>query len=359
MIIYKTIWRAPKKSFMLAVIYVSLLLSHTAPAIAVEYEYTELNMIPTGINNSGDVVGGRFLYRDGEYTEILPSTIYYYEGLNDINDSGVIVGTRDVVVNGTGHRKGFIYKDGEYTYLPVLPPRLFDSLQAQSSATRINNKGVVIGNFLPGPPIYIWSVPRGFIYRNGVYTVMQKPLGWRVGWTSILFLGVFPSDINDNGVVVGNAQSFNSRLGTDNKGFIYYLGLYRWLKPLGFRTSTITGINNKGMVVGYGNEGNNIYSTGFVYGGGKFIDIVPERYQYSTAEDINDKGEIVGIAWNSDLNVNSILKSFLYQNGEYSEIAVPGWLTTQVTRINNSGVVIGRGRDSIDRLEKGFIAVPK
>jgi uncharacterized membrane protein len=356
MIIYKAIWRAQKKPFMLVIIYVSLLLSLAAQAIAVEYEYTELStdllygigINPDGLNNNGDVVGGNFLYRNGEYTEILSPQGYASAGLKDINDSGFIVGSR--VVGESGRREGFIYKDGEYTDLPVLPPQTFDSRQAQSFATSINNKGVVIGYFLPGPPIYIWSVPRGFIYRNGVYTVMRKPLGWRVGWMSILFLGVFPADINDKGVVVGNAQSFNANLGYDSKGFIYYLGLYRWLKPLGFRTSTLRGINNEGMIVGDGNEGNNNYPTGFVYSNGKYVKLLPEGNQWSTAMDINDNGEVVGY---------SIAKGFHYQNGEFSEIAVPGWESTQPTRINNNGVVIGYGRDSIDKLVKGFIAVPK
>jgi hypothetical protein len=237
----KASWRASTKLFVLAVIYLSLLIAITAPAPATEYEYTELKMLPEGINNNGDVVGEGFLYRAGEYIEILPPQGDISAGLKDINDNGVIVGSR--VQDENKRCKGFIYRDGKYTDLYGWMPLIFDPLRRETFADRINNMGVVIGYlFQKG-----WRY-KGFIYNNGVYTMLRIPLGW----PGILPLGILPADINDKCVVAGNVLSLNSNLGTDSKGFIYYLGIYWWLLPPGYRTSSIKGINNKGMVVGDG-----------------------------------------------------------------------------------------------------------
>jgi len=332
-----------KMVLAIMIICVSLLSALTSPAIAVEYEYTELKMLPEGINNNGDVVGGGFLYRAGEYIEILPPQMNVAAGLHDINDGGVIVGSR--VEDDTGRCKGFIYRDGKYTELCGWMPLLFNQLRRETFADRINNRGVVIGYLFQPSHLY-----KGFIFNNSLYTMLRIPLGW----PGILPLGILPADINDKGVVVGNVLSLNSNLGTDSKGFIYYLGIYWWLLPPGYRTSSIKGINNKGMVVGDG-EGANGLNKAFVYSGGKYIELFPEGSQKSFGSDINDNGDVAGTAFYSDG-----VRGFLYRNGEYSEIAVPGWNDTFVTKINNSGIVIGYGLDTrVGYTYKGFIAIPK
>jgi probable HAF family extracellular repeat protein len=352
-----------KKHKLLNFICLLLLLSITESAIAVEYEYTELSGFGNGgvvcrINNKGDVVGGRFLYRDGEYTEILPfspnASTGLIGGLRDINDNGVIVGSREVADEHVSC-KGFIYKDGTYTNLSSLIPQLFSFLRKASFASfaeRINNKGVVIGN--RSQQGFPWS---GFIYYNGVYKFLRIPLGWR-NLLSVFPLGIVPNAINDRGVVVGDVWSYNNKLGYDTKGFIYYLGIYRWLLPPGYRTSSLTGINNNGMVVGYGEDGDNDLPTAFVYNSGKYTKLLPEGCEYSTAIDINDNGDIVGYGWSLDDNGTATIKAFIYSAGHYTELLPPGWESAYPTGINNSGVIVGRGLDTrVAYTWKTFMAV--
>ncbi len=318
----------------------------------VEYEYTELSGFGgepvCRINNSGDVVAGKFLYRDGEYIEIVPTA----RGLNDINDSGIIVG--DGEVNSYGDCKAFMYKTTVSIDLPVCMPLLFSFLHHSSYANRINNNGAVIGYFFKSGLLY-----KGFIYHNGVYKILHIPLGWR-NPLSVFPLGIEPNDINDRGVVVGDVWSYNNKLGYDTKGFIYYLGIYRWLLPPGYRTSSLTGINNNGIVVGYGEIGDNDRPTAFIYKSGQYTQLLPEGCTYSLASDINDDGDIVGHGWSLNDNGTATVKGFMYSAGYYTELLPPGWEQAYATGINNSGVIVGYGLDRrIAYTWKTFMAVPK
>ena len=48
-------------------------------------------------------------------------------------------------------------------------------------------------------------------------------------------------------------------------------------------------------------------------------------------------------------------KGFLYSNGNYMTVLPPGWLSAQVTGINNKGDVIGFGNDNISINESAFL----
>lgn len=78
---------------------------------------------PTGINNLGQIVGfysgGAFLYANGTFSNLpIPASSFPrpYSGTGQIgiNDSGQIVGT-------TADDRGFLYANGQLTYLPILP----------------------------------------------------------------------------------------------------------------------------------------------------------------------------------------------------------------------------------------------
>jgi len=60
------------------------------------------------------------------------------------------------------------------------------------------------------------------------------------------------SDINDNGDIVGHGWSLNDNGTATVRGFMYSAGQYTELLPPGWEQAYATGINNSGVIVGYG-----------------------------------------------------------------------------------------------------------
>ena len=135
-----------------AVICFSLLLSLTAPAIAVEYEYIG---IPT----------------PSWWKSVFPL---------DINDNGTVVGRVGLELPPIGRfpkpslhiEKGFIYNGNNYTEL--LPTLLLPRYRVADAAS-VNNSGVVVGSVATLIPFYPLAnfyeiLRRGFIYF-GLFTL--------------------------------------------------------------------------------------------------------------------------------------------------------------------------------------------
>src|SRR5262249_25707616 len=66
---------------------------------------------------------------------------------------------------------------------------------------------------------------------------------------------------------------------------------------------------------------------------------------------INDFGQIVGF-YNDD---SDITHGFLYQNGHFATIDVPGSLITETFRINNRGQIVGANLVASGSLFHGFL----
>ena len=147
----KTMWGKTCQLLAFILVVFSVVLGITTLAPAVEYEYTEL--LPSGaigssasvINNSvavvvvGDYGNGftkLFIYSEGVYTELPPLGwgLSEVSAINDINDSGAVVGE---VYDGTT-TAGFLYSEGVYT-------KMLPQGWGLSEAHGINNSGVVVG----------------------------------------------------------------------------------------------------------------------------------------------------------------------------------------------------------------------
>ncbi len=109
----------------------------------------------------------------------------------------------------------------------------------------------------------------------------------------------------------------------------------------GARQTTASGINNQGQIVGQAVIGLDV---GFLYSGGTFTII-----NGASAGGINDAGQIVGFT--SD--VPGPATGYLYDNGTYTPIAVPGASSTYAYGINNSGQIVGHNTVGSDTL--GFV----
>jgi probable HAF family extracellular repeat protein len=221
------------------------------------------------------------------YLDLKPST--YPSAFNDgvttpyaINNSGLVVGGQTADWLDRGPSTAFIYnsRTGDLQTLNV-PGAI------SSYATDINNNGQVVGTFKDA------IGDRGFLYSNGVYTVIDMP--GEIGRTRL-------GGINDAGTIVGSAYD-------------------------------------------YGNPNS------FIYRNGVFSNFTADN-MYTVASDINNSEQIVG--W---VGVSGTRRGFLYQDGSSSilDLAAPGTgSSTYAYTINNLGVIGGEIADG--RHDSAFLA---
>jgi len=146
-----------------------------------------------------------------------------------------------------------------------------------------------------------------------------------------------PTGINDEGVVVGYASVPEGTLGCpifDWCGFIYSGGTYTWVQQQlqgEYVYTYFTGINDLGTVVGY----SGIY--GFSYIGGSFTALsYPSAYS-TLPEGINDDGTVVGTWGDGQGNFHG----FVEFGGTYTSFDYPGAQDTYLYSINGDGVIGG------------------
>jgi hypothetical protein len=107
-------------------------------------------------------------------------------------------------------------------------------------------------------------------------------------------------------------------------------------------TATIArGMNNSGAVVGSAMQSGS--TIGFLYRNGTFTPVAVPGASSTTAAGIDDIGQIVGFY---TLAGDSRTHGFLYDGGNYSTIDAPGASNTQALAINADGNVVGSFRDA-------------
>jgi len=177
----------------------------------------------------------------------------------------------------------------------------------------VNDYGAIVGSFQDAS-----GHTHGYLLRNGKYTTIDHPKA--VNFTSA-------EGINNYGRVVGYY--------TDSQGVLRAFTL----TSSGFHDITISGskgtraidTNNNGDIAGqYVNKDGVLL--GFVRHSNGLLSIV--RYPGATAtwaHGINDLGWVVGGYQDS----NGIINGFLFQNGSYKKLPLPG-----ADRVNNSGDIV-------------------
>jgi uncharacterized membrane protein len=167
------------------------------------------------------------------------------------------------------------------------------------------------------------SLPdHGFLYSGGVFTSIDYPSSWTTT----------TSGINDSGVIVG--QSTNQTLSV-TLGFRYDGTTFTPIQVPGAGATEAYGINNAGIIVGG-------YSTSmgehaFALIGSRFKDVTPPPGGYSLvyATGINSFGAIVG--WDDSANISG----FSYKSGTFQTLMFPGSIWTEAWGVNDRGVVVG------------------
>lgn len=185
--------------------------------------YTKVPGNAYGINNSGDIVGvlgdNGYLFSGGALTFIPGVT-----NALGINDAGDIVG------NVNYPAKGYLYKNGTFTYLDAAG---FD----QTGAADINNTGKIVGIIENFSDLYFHS----YVYSGGTFTAVDYPGAAVPG--NYWFTEV--TGINDAGTMAGFMR--------DQSGphsFVDVNGTFTLVDFPGSASTYVYGINNAGQLVG-------------------------------------------------------------------------------------------------------------
>ncbi len=196
--------------------------------------------------------------------------------------------------------------------------------------TDLDDKGNILGWFASG------SGFSGFLLSQGTLAHFRFPGS----------ADTFPRDINKNSVIVG---SFDLAANGPMHAFMVRNGAFSEIKLPGFPNAPVTanGINDLGDITGQVLA--NGVQQGYLLHQGKVTLIsFPGATGGTFPTSINNAGVIVGVYKIGA--ASSPNHGFMWQNGVFTTIDVPGSQSTGPTKINDNGVIVG---DDIDSLGVG------
>jgi probable HAF family extracellular repeat protein len=223
-----------------------------------------------------------------------------------------------------------------FTTLEGLPSGDYSAGTYGAQAYGINNRGDIVGSYVDSA-----LVQHGYLYSNGSYTTLNAPAG-------VLPFNTQAFGINDRGQIAGEYFSRNDN--TSSIGYVYNNGTFTTLgDPFGNRINYYaSSINNSGQIVG-------IYfgqPQGFIYENGTYTSLPLYLLGYNQITGINDRGQIVGSTY---VPVGNVPHGFVYQNGVYTAVNDPlGVNGTAVTGINDRGEIVGYYLDS-NHVQHGYL----
>jgi len=224
-----------------------------------------------------------------------------------------------------------------YTFTPVAS--LAYPNAGSTSGVAINDSGQVVGAY--GDP-FVEHSSSAFLYSGGTYTNIDP-----VGYYSPAFYSV-AFDISNDGKVLLYTDTgsyyydYVSHSGVPLYDYyVYDNGTYTLLTntPPGDLVTFGSAVSDAG-VVGYSydpawNADGQAEYQGFLFENGVYTAINVPGAQYTVALDINDLGQVVGYA---SYNGGDIIQGFLYDNGVFTTLAHPNWIPQW---INNDGEIAG------------------
>jgi uncharacterized membrane protein len=188
----------------------------------------------------------------------------------------------------------------------------------------INNSGAMVGNYL----VKGGGNPHGFLVVDGKWTHIDHPKS----------PSTVCKNINSSGAIVGNYQ----KTSTTTMGFVYQNGKFADVPgPAGAKNSQASGINDKGVIVGWYQNSKGIHGfrlTGITY---KTFNVPGATATFATG--INNNGYIV-FYW-QDAQQNS--ESSIWNGKTYKTIDVPGATNTFAMDLNNANDVVFQWFDSL------------
>lgn len=244
-----------------------------------------------------------------------------------INNRGVVVGN---FVTVDGNVDGFVFDAGHF--LDVVVPGA--SADDRGALEAVNDLGRAVGDFIDPDT----GIQHAFVRRHGGgITVLPDAAPG-----ALLTEG---KGINNRGVIVGIYHDVD-----DNRhGFILHGGLYTTYDyPGAFRT-LLSAINDHGQIVGRWGDAD-LHKHGFLLHHGVTSPIAVPGAVNTLPTGINNRGQVVGYFDDADL----ITHGFLLEDGKYTTLDFPGAANTALLAINDFGVIAG----SYDDFSRGLVAVP-
>ena len=256
-----------------------------------------------------------------------------------INNHGDVVGSYRLP--GGGVRHAMLLSKGVFSAL--LPDGILG--QRQSEAFKINDRGDIVGQFLGEDGLL-----HGFLLTNGgTFTVIDMP-----GFAQTHAFG-----INSSGTVAGYGELFDADGNvTEYHGFVWQKGAFTRIDFLEKGDTAITGINERGDVVG-------MYDGGIADPNGHaFVISNTVRISYDVPvagitltqfNDINAQGQIVG-SWLENDGITT--HAFLLSGAAFAELDFPNATPlTSAWGINSLGQVVGTYQ--MGGPSHGFLAQPR
>jgi probable HAF family extracellular repeat protein len=147
--------------------------------------------------------------------------------------------------------------------------------------------------------------------------------------------------LSNNGVVAGGIANSDGSVSLAHwsKGVLTNLGIPPGLPSHEFNRPRVFGINNSGAIVGtIHTSAGDLPSRWFIYDRGRFsvLPLAEPTDRGGAAIGINNRGQVVGY----DRTSSNKLVGWLWSNGAYSRLPVPG-TNTAALGINSSGTIIG------------------
>lgn len=158
-----------------------------------------------------------------------------------------------------------------------------------------------------------------------------------------------PAGVNNSDTLIGTYFDAEYRA----RGFIRFRGgrvkSYRIANLPDSQYVFLTGINDKGQIVGYVSVQK---ESGFLLTRGKVAAIVFPHAYWTAPSSINNAGTVVG----TYLKVNESERGFLHERGRFTSLYVPESLGTAPSGINDAGVIVGTFADR-QSVRHGFVRI--
>lgn len=150
--------------------------------------------------------------------------------------------------------------------------------------------------------------------------------------------------LNNRGVTVGFWSSMNNAsMMNDNFGFVDVNGHFRNADfPTGDAATPpvdqLLGVNDQDVAVGFWTDANgNNHGYEFNIGSGRFVTVTEPGVTSLTAAAINDRGDVAGLYTAANGNTDGFLKA----GGRFTDLAVPGAASTMALGLNLRDEVVG------------------
>ena len=254
-----------------------------------------------------------------------------------INNRGVIVGNFLAAADNTAH--GFYFERGHFTDV-IVPGSSVDEFTDRGSLIDVNDRGTAVGIFNDAET----GLLQGYLRtRQGTITVLPSPEPDQ---------DFEPEGINNRGTIVGRSGFFPAFHGVIQRDGVSTL--YDYPEAVG---TALTGINDHEEIVGVWIDAN-VVSHGFLLRKGATTAIQVPGSIGTRPNGLNNRGQIVGTYFGADGVRHGFLldsKRGVYQTLDYPNASSSSLFLTVLTAINDHGVIVG----TYDDFSFGLVATPE